>query len=145
MKLWLLSSQQAVFYSYHRLGFCTKGRDKDLVIRKEQFWNLHDVMRGFRQGRYPLGRGLWLKISERGVRIENKQVSFQFYGKSWKRYQRDIHWRIHAYLRQSCRSQRRSPRRTRSFFSFRSAVDELRNAASKSAEEEVSSSIEHES
>ena len=99
MKLWLLSSQQAVFYSYHRLGFCTKGRDKDLVIRKEQFYNLHDVMRGFHHGRYPLGRGLWLRISKRGVRIENKQASFEFHGKSWKRYQRNIHWRIHAFLR----------------------------------------------
>ena len=99
MKLWRLSSQQAVYYSYYRLGFCSKDRRKDLVIRKEQFWNLHDIMRGFHEGSYPLGRSLWLRITKRSVRIENKHICFEFLGKSWKRYKRNIHWRIHSFLR----------------------------------------------
>ena len=99
MKLWRLSSQQAVYYSYYRLGFCSKNQHKDLVIRMEQFWNLHDIMRGFHQGSYPLGRGLWLRMTKRGVRMENNQVCFEFHERSWKQYKRSIHWRIHSFLR----------------------------------------------
>ena len=67
MKLWLLSPHQAVFHSYHRVSFCTKGRHDDLVLRIEQFWKLHDIMKRLRRGHHHLGRGLYLKMTGRGV------------------------------------------------------------------------------
>ena len=158
MKLWTLSSRQAVYYSYYRLGFCTKGQHKDFVIRKEQFWNLHDVMRGFHRGTYPLGRGLWLRIGKHGVRMENQQVCFEFRAQSWRRYKRDIHWRIHSFLcherqrerhqlharaasRYPSRHRSRAPSPTRQPTLFRSSTDGDRQNVQRSQSSNVSKRV----
>ena len=100
MKVWSLSARQAVSYSHYRLSFGTQGEADDLVLRMEQFWNLHDILRSFtRRGHYPLGRGLWLRISIQGASIENRCVRFLFRGKSWRCYKKRIHWQIHSFLR----------------------------------------------
>lgn len=69
--------QQALYSTYRHLFFCSKGRHKELLIQKELFWYLHDVMSSFHLGMYPVDRGLWRRISEHNARIENKQVSFE--------------------------------------------------------------------
>ena len=110
MKLWLLSPYQAVFYSYFRLGFCDKHRSKDLILRLEQFRQLHDIMVRHRRGSYNLGRGFRVKLSEHGLRIQHRQVSFAFDDKSWRCYKNKVHWRIHSFLKHELRNRQRDAR-----------------------------------
>lgn len=100
---WYLKYGQSVSADMERnVYFCYP---YTIVLSYRQFLNLNDVIKDMDTFQflkyYPLGDHLWLQYLEKGIQLYNhrRNVYFTFHKESWKKYKREIHYRILSFLR----------------------------------------------
>ena len=93
-----LTYPQHIIIKRQRVHYC----HNDLhgaVLNRHQFANLHDIIHTpLNLKSYPLGGGAWLLQHARQHTIQTRYGFFVFYFKSWKKYIKQVHWRIRNIL-----------------------------------------------